>query len=92
MSKNLKIVDEDGVWVTNSGAFRLPHPLREGVFLEPGTPTQIKLDGWILGQSAVTVEEADRGQYTKGAGAVKAEPKDPDPKDLAPDPKPAVKR
>lgn len=74
---DLKIIDEDGIWMTNTGDFRLPHPYRDEVYLEPGLRTQIRDDDWIRGQAAVVPDEP-RAEAAPAAPAAPAQPEQPE--------------
>ncbi len=44
----MKIIDSDATtWYTNLGAFRLPHPFREGVNFEPAVKYMVHVDDWM---------------------------------------------
>lgn len=72
---DLKIIDEDGIWMTNTADFRFPHPYRQDVFLEPGLRTQIRDDDWLRSQSAIVTDEPRAPAAEPAAPAPAPEPK-----------------
>lgn len=57
---DIRIVDEDGAWLVNSGSFPLVDYGRAGdqIALEPGVPTQIKYSDFLKGQPTVVVVDS----------------------------------
>lgn len=54
-----KVIDEDGKWITNKGAFNFTDP-GTGNRYEPGLPTKAKVTDWILTQSVLEFEGKDK--------------------------------
>ena len=57
----MQVIDNTAkTWFINLGAYRLPHPFREGVFFEPGVKCLVDEDDWMRTQPTLvetTVEE-----------------------------------
>lgn len=55
------IIDKTAkTWFVNVGAFRLPHPLREGIFFDPAVKCLVEEDEWMLTQPTLiptTIDE-----------------------------------
>ncbi len=52
---DMKIIDEDGTWFTNAGAFPFNDPI-SGTRFEPGVRTKVKTNAWIEGQPVLVPE------------------------------------
>ncbi len=53
----MKIADSNGVWLQNTGMYRLPDP-ESGTIFEPGEPTKATETEWAKGQpTLVTVDD-----------------------------------
>jgi len=51
----VRSIDRDGVWFVNRSQYRWVHGLREGVWFEPGQPTQVVEDAWTKAQAEAGV-------------------------------------
>ncbi len=56
----MKVIDKDGVWLQNTGQFRIPdydraaaEPNAPMVFYEPGEATKVRLSDFIKAQPAL---------------------------------------
>lgn len=61
----MRVIDKDGVWLRNTGEFRIPDYGREGdvIFLEPGENTKVHKSKYIADQpSVIDVEDPFEGE------------------------------
>lgn len=73
MAEEIKVVDRDGKWYVNSGAFRMVDTTNNDrhVAFEPGIPTKVTPSAWIAGQSVLTEVPDPLGEEVKPKKEVK---------------------
>lgn len=56
----MKMIDQAAkTWFVNIGAFRLPHPFREGVIFDPAIKYLVEADDWIHSQPTLVPTTVD---------------------------------
>lgn len=56
----MQVIDQTAkTWFVNVGAFRLPHPIREGVFFDPAVKYLVEEDDWMKTQPTLVETTID---------------------------------
>lgn len=66
MAGEMKVIDPDGKWWINTGAFRMVDPDRDNFFFETGVKYKIRGTAWMQGQPTMQLtDDNDQEVYEK---------------------------